>query len=81
MVERFSREKMDTPRGGEEFELKLTLINVDLEETLLLRLDGEAHLSASWIVHGEGACDVLLNTAIAKLDAVFGQTCDNRFTR
>ena len=59
----------------------LTLCSVDCEETLLLRLNGEAHLGARRVGQGEGALNVLLDTAVAELDACLGQTADDGLAR
>ena len=61
--------------------LKLTLSSVDGEETLLLRLDGEAHLCACRVDECEGALNVLLDAAVAELDASLRQAADHSLTR
>ena len=71
-----SKAKIEAARA-----LALTLSRVDGEETLLLRLDGEAHLCARRINEGEGALNVLLDAAVAELNASLGQAADHSLTR
>ena len=54
---------------------------VDGEQTLVLRLDVEAHLGTCWVDECEGALDVLLDSAVAELNATLRQAADYGLTR
>ena len=60
---------------------KLTLSHVDSEESLLLRLQSEAHRSVGGINEGEGARDVLTDAAVAELYSLFGNTFEDGLAR
>ena len=60
---------------------RLTLGGVDGEKTLFLRLDVEAHLGARRVYECEGALNVLLDSAVAKLNATLGQAAHYSLTR
>ena len=54
---------------------------MDGEETLVLGLDGESDLGRRWVDEREAAGDLLLHTAVAKLDALARHALQNGLTR
>ena len=54
---------------------------VDGEKTLFLRLDVEAHLGTRRVHECERALDVLLDSAVAELNATLGQAAHYSLTR
>lgn len=60
---------------------RLTLGGVDGEKTLFLRLDVEAHLGTRRVHECERALNVLLDSAVAELNATLGQAAHYSLTR
>ena len=59
----------------------LTLGDIDVEEALFLALDGEPDLGGGGIDEGEATGDLLLDTAVAKLDALARHALQNGLAR
>lgn len=59
----------------------LTLSYIDWKHALLFLLDGETHLWSRRIADSERSGQLLLHSAIAKLDTLLGQAGNHGFTR